>query len=109
MDTFWQLLYVISFYYTKSEWIDTEWIEVPYMVSLRKWEQHFCGGSILSKSNNNSKGVILTAAHCMLWGIDIEIAIGCTHTSFTCEQYDNPSIYSVESYIIHENFNSDPN
>eukprot|EP01084_Bolivina_argentea_P299048 515460_1 len=96
------LVYKASGY---GEWIDTNWTSFPYMTRLQIEHSSgtsICGGSIISKSDSNGKGVILTAAHCVYGASNIEAFIGCTYTD--CTDYPSPSHYPFDHLIIHPDF-----
>ena len=70
--------------------------EVPFIVSLRKYGEHFCGGSLI-KDN-----WVLTAAHCVEGGGNPDyILMGSLKSN---ETYDSQKL-SVAKVIMHPNYN----
>eukprot|EP01084_Bolivina_argentea_P061962 113277_1 len=93
-------------------WMDVDWEDMSYIVSLRNKNVHSCGGSILTLNGHNGNGAILTAAHCLLyqlWGTydisDLKIAVGCTTTACNTQKDSGKHLYSVESFVTHEKWN----
>lgn len=69
----------------------------PWIVSLRKFQQHFCGGSLLNEE------WVLTAAHCLTDTTDITVHIGVhQRTSFGSQ------IRSINRVIMHPEYQSAP-
>eukprot|EP01084_Bolivina_argentea_P266541 452108_1 len=85
------------------EWTDATWGEYPFMISLRRYGNHWCGGGILSLNDNDGKGVVITAAHCLQNGNynTFTVAIGCTLSACPANE---ATTYNIESWTIHENF-----
>nr|ABG02800.1 CG17012 [Drosophila melanogaster] len=65
--------------------------DVPWQVSLQYYGEHFCGGSIYSKT------IIITAAHCIKEGERSIRAGSSLHDS-------GGVVVGVEAYIIHPQF-----
>lgn len=65
--------------------------DVPWQVSLQYYGEHFCGGSIYSKT------IIITAAHCIKEGERSIRAGSSLHDS-------EGVVVGVEAYIIHPQF-----
>uniref|UniRef100_A0A182VVY4 Peptidase S1 domain-containing protein n=1 Tax=Anopheles minimus TaxID=112268 RepID=A0A182VVY4_9DIPT len=71
--------------------------EVPYQVSLRYFNNHICGGSIISHS------WVLTAAHCLDWypnNDEISVRTGSNHQS------TGGSLHAVFYYHLHEHYDT---
>ncbi|XP_050070832.1 trypsin delta-like [Anopheles maculipalpis] len=69
--------------------------DVPYQVSLRYFNNHICGGSIISHA------WILTAAHCLDWypkNDEISVRAGSTNQS------TGGSLHAVFYYHLHERY-----
>ncbi|XP_011155958.2 transmembrane protease serine 9 [Solenopsis invicta] len=71
----------------------------PYMVSLRKQNKHFCGGSIISEN------YILTAAHCLMQFKKPSDLDDVTVHAGTNLLSKSGTVYKPEESIIHPNFN----
>lgn len=72
----------------------------PYQISIELFENHLCGGSIISKN------LILTAGHCVkgyspLW---MKIRAG---TIYLKNNNENGELYNVETYILHPMYEMD--
>eukprot|EP01083_Nonionella_stella_P197159 725032_1 len=90
-----------------GDWKDIDWIDIPYMVSLR-WPdgQHYCGGSILTLDGYDRKGAILTAAHCITT-VENHVFIGCTSTGKKCDNDgDLKDIYNIEAVTPHPQYDN---
>ncbi|KAL6265047.1 hypothetical protein P5V15_005138 [Pogonomyrmex californicus] len=73
----------------------------PYQVSLRRYDNHFCGGSILNKHT------ILTAAHCIVAYTSNPSALkGVTVHTGTNLLSKSGTVYTVKQAIAHKGFNS---
>jgi secreted trypsin-like serine protease len=70
----------------------------PWMVSIRKWGHHICGGTIISSL------FILTAAHCIP-STGLSIAIGIIQQS-NLTNNDN-RIRAITKVYIHSNWNAE--
>uniref|UniRef100_A0A336LHA7 CSON013640 protein n=1 Tax=Culicoides sonorensis TaxID=179676 RepID=A0A336LHA7_CULSO len=68
--------------------------EFPYQISLQKYEQHFCGGSIISET------WVVTAAHCKIDG-DIVVVAGDHDLS---KETGREQKRNVVLFIVHEGF-----
>ncbi|XP_076622812.1 chymotrypsin-2-like [Colletes latitarsis] len=70
--------------------------DFPYTVSLRIWNQHFCGGSIIAKN------VILTAAHCITAGSshinDMTVVTGTIYRNKGGESHKVSAMYYLQNY-----------
>ncbi|KAG5322237.1 CTR2 protein, partial [Pseudoatta argentina] len=73
----------------------------PYIVSLRQNNDHFCGGSIISKR------YILTAGHCLIKFIDSRSLKNVTVHAGTNRLSESGYIYIPEEAIVHPDY--DPN
>ncbi|XP_070167531.1 chymotrypsin-1-like [Polyergus mexicanus] len=72
----------------------------PYMVSLRLNNNHFCGGSIISKHH------ILTAAHCITtFSTNSELLKDVTVHAGTNFLTNAGDVYNVKKVIIHSDYN----
>ncbi len=70
--------------------------QVPFIVSLRKYGQHFCGGSLV-KDN-----WVLTAAHCIEGGGDPDhILLG----SLKSDEAHNAQKINIAKVFVHPNYN----
>ncbi|XP_030640762.1 granzyme B-like [Chanos chanos] len=70
----------------------------PYMVSVQKDGQHFCGGFLVSES------FVMTAAHCFQWAVKLTVVVGIHDLS-----KKRPSDQKlVKFYHIHPGYNQKP-
>lgn len=69
----------------------------PWMVSLRRWGHHICGGVLISSF------FILTAAHCVP-STGLAVAIGIIQQSNLTA--NDPRIRAITKVYLHSNFNS---
>ncbi|XP_018403820.1 PREDICTED: transmembrane protease serine 3-like [Cyphomyrmex costatus] len=73
----------------------------PYQISLRIFERHSCGGSIINRHT------ILTAAHCIRgYGSDPKALESLTVHAGTNLLNENGTVYKVKQAISHEDFDS---
>lgn len=70
----------------------------PWMVSLRQWGHHICGGVIISSS------YILTAAHC-IHSTGLSVAIGIIKQSNLTSTDDR--IRAITKVYLHSNWNAE--
>eukprot|EP01084_Bolivina_argentea_P222128 376059_1 len=82
---------------------DVPWSSYPFVVAIvdSKYKR-ICSGSIVSKSNENGKGVILTAAHCNMSSGGF-VKLGCGNIKVkksTCQSY----IFGTTGWIQHKNY-----
>jgi transmembrane serine protease 3 len=55
---------------------------VPWIVSLRKWDWHFCGGTLVRVNPNREESdIIITAAHCMDGQANFDVVAGAHYTN----------------------------
>ncbi|XP_043262061.1 chymotrypsin-1-like [Colletes gigas] len=75
---------------------DAEPGDFPYTVSLRLWNQHFCGGSIIARN------VILTAAHCITTGSsninNMTVVTGTIYRTKGGESHKVSAMYYLKNY-----------
>lgn len=70
--------------------------QVPFIVSLRKYNQHFCGGTLVNET------WVVTAAHCIDGvGKPDDVLVG----SITSKGSKGSKMYKVESVFVHPNYN----
>lgn len=76
--------------------IDAKKDQVPFIVSLRKYGEHFCGGSLVKEN------WVLTAAHCIEGGGDPDnILLG----SLKSDDSNNAQKFDIAKVIVHPNYN----
>lgn len=81
--------------------IPTKIEEHPHCVSLRKYNSHFCGGSIIGDE------YILTAAHCLTSFKTLSSRASLTVVTGTTYLNSGGQTYKVADVWAHENY--DPN
>lgn len=74
--------------------IDAKSGDVPFIVSLRSGNQHFCGGTLIEKN------WVLTASHCIAALTPEEVIIGSTEAG-DCENCEK---FKVDKVITHPDF-----